>query len=510
MSVSNIPSHIHEMDQINFTDATPVDFEDAVVRLVGTAVTIATIAWAGDVITVTTDDNHGMIDDEYITISGTDVADYHNTYQVTRTGHKTLTAAEETDGGAASGGSFVDEYIDSPIGAPVFKFFAPSGSAGIAERVDLDAAQNMYPNFGFILRVSDGGLDNPDYIHIKDTKSHGSPNYRSDLSLQWAGLIPNQWQYYGPAMKNTNQVTAVSTPADWATTEDNQAFVTTGFGFTYSAAARTLDTVIYLGGVVTENREKGKVILTFDDFSTTVLTEAFPRMAALGYKGAVCPVPYNFTTQARRAEIKTFYNAGWDVINHSFSHIPFDETTNSGQLIDDIYKWKEWAEIYGGRRGRNFIAYPYQEVRLVSNDAGDVLDDIVSMGRGGAFREKYGDRNFSGVSDHINPNIPSDLLNIASISSSVNTDTYTSSLTETAINNAALAKGTSVIILHGIGSGGAESTIVWFEAMLAHIQTKVAAGTIEVVRMSDWYEDIYGYREESDIPANIGFFVQGG
>jgi hypothetical protein len=56
--------------------------------------------------------------------------------------------------------------------------------------------------------------------------------------------------------------------------------------------------------------------------------------------------------------------------------------------------------------------------------------------------------------------------------------------------------GVMVVYMHGIVTPiGSESdnTVEWFDAFLADIQGYVDAGTLEVVRMSDWYEELSGF-----------------
>ncbi len=100
------------------------------------------------------------------------------------------------------------------------------------------------------------------------------------------------------------------------------------------------------------------ILLTFDDGSETVYTDALPIMQQYGFTGTAYIV-YNFIGAARymnKIQIRALYEAGWEIGSHSVSHQNL--TTRPGKQEEEIVKSRQRLESYLEVPIRSF-AYPF-------------------------------------------------------------------------------------------------------------------------------------------------------
>ena len=84
------------------------------------------------------------------------------------------------------------------------------------------------------------------------------------------------------------------------------------------------------------------IILTFDDGSETVYTDAFPIMQNYGFTGTVYIV-YNYVGASLyldRDQIRELHDAGWEIGSHSLSHVNLRQ--RPGKQMEEIVdsRWK--------------------------------------------------------------------------------------------------------------------------------------------------------------------------
>ena len=123
------------------------------------------------------------------------------------------------------------------------------------------------------------------------------------------------------------------------------------------------------------------ILLTFDDGSETVYTEALPIMQKYGFTGTAYIV-YNFIGAGRfmdRDQIRELYAAGWEIGSHSVSHQ--DLTTRPGKQEDEIVSSRRRLESYLGVPIRSF-AYPFGAYNADSLYFVKVSEYIAAMGLG--------------------------------------------------------------------------------------------------------------------------------
>lgn len=100
------------------------------------------------------------------------------------------------------------------------------------------------------------------------------------------------------------------------------------------------------------------ILLTFDDGSETVYTDAYPIMQKYGFTGTAYIV-YNFIgagSYMDKDQIRELYAAGWEIGSHSVSH--HDLTTRPGKQEEEIVKSRQRLEAYLAVPVRSF-AYPF-------------------------------------------------------------------------------------------------------------------------------------------------------
>lgn len=134
------------------------------------------------------------------------------------------------------------------------------------------------------------------------------------------------------------------------------------------------------------------ILLTFDDGSETVYTEALPIMQKYGFTGTAYIV-YNFIGAGRfvdRDQIRELYAAGWEIGSHSISHN--DLTMYSDKQEDEIVSSRKRLESYLGIPIFSF-AYPFgaynsdslRFVKLTGYTSAMGLGDKSVQGKGNIF-----------------------------------------------------------------------------------------------------------------------------
>ncbi len=100
------------------------------------------------------------------------------------------------------------------------------------------------------------------------------------------------------------------------------------------------------------------ILLTFDDGSETVYTEALPIMQVYGFTGTAYIVD-NYIGSTRymdKDQIRALYDAGWEIGSHSLSH--HDLTKRPASQEEEIVKSRQRLESYLGVPIHSF-AYPF-------------------------------------------------------------------------------------------------------------------------------------------------------
>lgn len=123
------------------------------------------------------------------------------------------------------------------------------------------------------------------------------------------------------------------------------------------------------------------ILLTFDDGSETVYTDALPIMQKYGFTGTAYIV-YNFIGAGLymdRGQIRELYNAGWEIGSHSVSHVELP--SRPGKQEQEIVKSRQRLEAYLDVPVRSF-AYPFGAYDADSLNYVKFAGYIAAMGLG--------------------------------------------------------------------------------------------------------------------------------
>lgn len=241
--------------------------------------------------------------------------------------------------------------------------------------------------------------------------------------------------------------------------------------------------------------DKAKIMYTFDDVTDNVYTRAYPVMEANNQKGVVYIVADWVGTGTGEASymslthLKDLYENGWDVGNHSKSHLHY-EAVDDAACLADIQGGYDYLIANGFNRSAKYFAFPYGEYEYA---------DTATAPNAVTYCETY---SVLCRSTHEFPLIqPAIVMN--------EKDTYVSNnlllpvyyvFDDTApatvnsyIDSLISSKGLGILLFHKIISDSVspateyEYQIGDFTTISNYIKTKQDAGTLDVVTMDDYY-----------------------
>jgi peptidoglycan/xylan/chitin deacetylase (PgdA/CDA1 family) len=108
-------------------------------------------------------------------------------------------------------------------------------------------------------------------------------------------------------------------------------------------------------------RNKGAVVLTFDDNHISQYETAFPIMQEYGFPGVVGAIPWGTGELDFRIPVEhltEMRDAGWDVVSHPQREKPLPDLSREAQRTA-IEETKRWLLDNGFERGSRFIIWPY-------------------------------------------------------------------------------------------------------------------------------------------------------
>lgn len=224
--------------------------------------------------------------------------------------------------------------------------------------------------------------------------------------------------------------------------------------------------------------ERPKVIVTFDDGNATDYTEAFAYMQPLGLKG-VCYVPgenVGATNQITLSQMQEMYSAGWDMGNHSYTHVDLTTLTEE-EVKEEIRLDAEYLINNGMPRAAYMLAWPFSAL----NDT--VMEWVRQAGivvaRTGA----------NGINSHERQEKLK--LYRGSVSSTMTVGDLTAYV-DTVVERGGLL----IYNFHDIRTVEATTDVTQatFRAVMDYLKVKVNQGVLDVVTISEWYDGLAGKR----------------
>ncbi len=106
-------------------------------------------------------------------------------------------------------------------------------------------------------------------------------------------------------------------------------------------------------------RDNPKVVFVMDDGWQTQYTSGYRILNSYGFKGCIAVIPaavgtHGYVTYDQLAEM---YMAGWDTLNHTYSHKSLQTLTETEQA-DELVKAKDWLIAHLFIRGADIVVFP--------------------------------------------------------------------------------------------------------------------------------------------------------
>jgi peptidoglycan/xylan/chitin deacetylase (PgdA/CDA1 family) len=135
------------------------------------------------------------------------------------------------------------------------------------------------------------------------------------------------------------------------------------------------------------------VVITFDDGNENVYLNAYPIMKEYGFIGVIFLIVNRLNAEGYLTtnQIKELISAGWEVGNHSMTHV--DLVKNSDLLRDEIGNSKHKLEDVFGIKVQTF-AYPFGKATNVTKDWVKRIGYSAGMGLGISNRHSLDDLFF--------------------------------------------------------------------------------------------------------------------
>lgn len=241
---------------------------------------------------------------------------------------------------------------------------------------------------------------------------------------------------------------------------------------------------IYIDSLLFGGPSKPKVLVMFDDGQSDIFQvndsvfgsgkSAFDYMRDKKIKATEYIVPnvVGNSGYLTLAQIQALYNAGWDIANHTNTHITFTSSTDE-EITAELAACDAFLEENGWHRGRKHVAYPTGAFTLDTHPA-----LVRSLGY-------YTCRSIQTYPQNTQYN-PTDLFNFWAhgVNSTISAVNVTDKI------DAAVSAGRMfALYVHGLNA--VEDATFWdpakFKTVIDHIATLRDAGTIDVLTISEWY-----------------------
>lgn len=236
----------------------------------------------------------------------------------------------------------------------------------------------------------------------------------------------------------------------------------------------------YLDGVWYGGRSRPCIMIGADALDSSVETYWLPMMEAYGWDGYLAlNIPTAPPLETAYARTQTFYDAGFDVVNHTSDHTNLTTLVESAAIARKITDFRDYQLSHGWTRGSRIFAYP--------ENAQNALTEQVVRSLGFDFCRAIFQRNIETTQWGV-PN----LFHVGSY----DMGNRTLATLKTIVDGAILGGHSIMPFFHGVTAGGDGSSATGdaltiyetvLQAWLDYIRSKERQGLIDVVRPTDWY-----------------------
>lgn len=348
------------------------------------------------------------------------------------------------------------------------------------------------------------------YTHASNSIGYKVQLYDSTGGKRFADISEGAWNVTW-LPRNVIMASALTTAGDWS-------------GATYPLVRVALQTVaasgqeadIYYGAVLSQDWGRAAIAFEFDDAYTSVMSEAYPLLAARGWPATVAITASLIGRDAgdnaklTAAEITTLHDAGWDVCWHGYDHTASTTTTTEAAQRTQLERGQRMLLDNGWYRGNAFAIWPGNVGRNIANTSRELLRGQFLAARAAAATEwsANGPSYTPYIGNQSAGWIPFDRYNIPYWSLNASTAEATYAMIDRAVlDHHVLWCYTHRIIAE---PGAGDITPAALEAILEHLDPLVAAGDVEITTRSRWYAQTYGRTGAMRIgPDNLPYVMQG-
>ena len=219
-----------------------------------------------------------------------------------------------------------------------------------------------------------------------------------------------------------------------------------------------------------------KLMFTFEDGYSEILTNAYPILDSKGLKANVMAIKSRVELENSSfldiSKLDFLYNNGWDIGNHTDTHPDSTEGYTTQTKTSEYLNCQNWLIQNGWTRGANHISYPtgFYDIETVKI--------AKSIGAKTAKGDDYGIQSIP-VEDIYN-------LKSIKIGKDISID-FVKAEIEKSINTGS----TLIITVHKVVETptlGFDVSLEYFEELVNFIYKKTAIGTVEVMTISQWYD----------------------
>jgi peptidoglycan/xylan/chitin deacetylase (PgdA/CDA1 family) len=413
-----------------------------------------------------------------------------------------LTDCHDSDGGDAWSATNATAAVDTEdyyFGTESLKATIDAGATGSVSNT-LPFAVNVRGCVGVVVKIDD--LTKLDYGYVYLSEDDGTNGYRSAFynrttsPVNAYSLIDDEWAVCWIRRKGMSEI---GSPTAWGD----------GVGpDTYSVAHVKLEIVavsgqqpvVRFGGILHQKFPKMGVIFHFDDYYQSIYTNAFPILAQKGWLGNCAVIGSKIDSgelnagigyYATSAQTQVLYDAGWDMLNHSYEHKGGSTVWSTDELGMDIRGGKRWLDQKGWTRASRFYLSPGMKANCVGNNVIPLFTDHAVAARGRCLRTSADPTWFT--SNCGCPWIPYDVYNLSY------QRLYTDYLSEAYATIAETDRDRAVVRLYVHDVQETPSaygvSIDTFAAVCDVIQGYVDAGTAEVITESQWWDRTWAARQ---------------
>lgn len=250
---------------------------------------------------------------------------------------------------------------------------------------------------------------------------------------------------------------------------------------------------VWMDEIRSAPRNRVKVIMGFDASEDTIETIAVPLFASHGWLGYITATHIYDMDPTLEHEpwerMQRIYDAGWDIVNHTWNHPSGFTAYNAQQVYDEIVPTQNLMRQYGWTRGLRYMAYPENSVPDTAYLEPAFADAGIVWGRGSKKRaislsELGADNRF----------------HLGSIEMGAAT---TVTQFKAALDSSIIYGDMLITFGHYLSAGGNSDTApgqagFWSENQLIawcdYLKAKERQGLIDVVSFSQWEAGMLGQR----------------